>query len=146
MDGCEPYPIFVWDFLNLFNFAKPLRCQPWCFLITSFQFGLCCRKFVLCLLGQCPCLCAICYRWQHTGVAHLSLQADGKFAFEEITVFVICRPACHDSSLYLFVLVILLAVVLPQVHVAFIFYFYQHNVHVDCGLVFAMFIFRPICL
>ena len=35
---------------------------------TSFHFGLCGRKFVLCLLGQCPCLCTICHSWQHTGV------------------------------------------------------------------------------
>ena len=30
---------------------------------TSFHFGLCGRKFVLCLFGQCPGLCTI---WQHT--------------------------------------------------------------------------------
>ena len=40
---------------------------------TSFQFCLCGRKFVLCLFGQCPCLCTICHSWQHTGVVHLSL-------------------------------------------------------------------------
>ena len=27
---------------------------------TSFHFCLCGRKFVLCLFGQCPCLCTIC--------------------------------------------------------------------------------------
>ena len=47
---------------------------------TSFHFGLCGRKFVLCLFGQCPGLCTICHSWQHTGVVHLSLQADGKVA------------------------------------------------------------------
>ena len=53
---------------------------------------------------------------QHTVVIHLSLQADGKVAFEDIPVFGVCRPACHDSSLYLFVLVLFLeAVVLSQV-------------------------------
>ena len=26
---------------------------------TSFHFGLCCRKFVLCLFGQCPDPCSI---------------------------------------------------------------------------------------
>ena len=36
----------------------------------------------------------------------MSLQADGKVAFEDIPVFGVCRPACHDSSLYLFVLVL----------------------------------------
>ena len=44
---------------------------------TSFHFGLCGRKFVLCLFGQCPGLCTICHSWQHTGVVHLSFQADG---------------------------------------------------------------------
>ena len=66
---------------------------------TSFHFGLCGRKFVLCLFGQCPGLCTICHSWQHTGVVHLSLQADGKVAFEDIPVFGVCRPTCHDSSL-----------------------------------------------
>ena len=53
---------------------------------TSFHFGLCGRKFVLCLFGQSPGLCTICHSWQHTGVVHLSLQADGKVAFEDIPV------------------------------------------------------------
>ena len=74
-------------------------------------------------------------RWQHTGVVHLSLQADSKVAFEDVPVFGVCRPACHDSSLYLFVLVIFLeAVVLSQVHVA-LDIFYQHIVHVYWGVV-----------
>ena len=103
---------------------------------TSFHFGLCGRKFVLCLFGQCPGLCTICHSWQHTGVVHLSLQADGKVAFEDVPVFGVCRPACHDFSLYLFVLVIFLeAVVLSQVHVAFNI-FYQHIVHVYWGVVY----------
>ena len=38
---------------------------------------------------------------------HLSLQAVGKVVFEYIPFFYVCRLACHDSSLYLFVLVIL---------------------------------------
>ena len=33
---------------------------------TSFHFGLCGRKFVLCLFGQRPGLCTICHSWQHT--------------------------------------------------------------------------------
>ena len=65
---------------------------------TSSNCGLCGRKFVLCLFGQCPGFCTICHSWQHTGVVHLSLQADGKVAFEYIPVFGVCRPACHDSS------------------------------------------------
>ena len=101
----------------------------------------------------CACLfCTICHSWRHTGVVHLSLQADGKVAFGDIPVFGVCRPACHDSSLYLFVLVLFLeAVVLSQVHVAWDI-FYQHIVHVYRGvvfnhhLVFAMFILRPIRL
>ena len=115
---------------------------------TSFHFGMCDRKFVLCLFGQCPGLCTICHSWQHTKVVHLSLQADGKVAFEDIPVFGVCRPACHDSSLNLFVLVLFLqAVVLSKVHVA-LDIFYQQIVHVDRGdvtsttisFVFAMFI------
>ena len=54
---------------------------------TSFHFGMCGRKFVLCLFGQCPGLCTICHSWQNTGVVHLSLQADGKVAFEDVPVF-----------------------------------------------------------
>ena len=60
----------------------------------------------------------------------MSLQADGKAAFEDIPVFGICRTACHDSSLYLFALVIFLeAVMLSHVHVALAIC-YQHIVHV----------------
>ena len=60
---------------------------------TSFHFGLCGRKFVLCLFGQYPGLCTICHSWQHTGVVHMYLQADGKVAFEDIPVFGVCCPA-----------------------------------------------------
>ena len=31
--------------------------------------------------------CTICHRWLHTGIVHLSLQGDGKVAFEDIPVF-----------------------------------------------------------
>ena len=117
---------------------------------TSFHFGLCGRKFVLFLFGQCPVLCTIWHSWQHTGVVHLSLQADGKVACEDIPVFSICRPACHDSSLYLVVLVIFLeAVVLSPVHVA-LDISNQHIAHVyrvlptTITFVFAMLILRPI--
>ena len=105
---------------------------------TSFHFGLCGRKCVLCLFGQCPGLCtiSICHSWQHTGVVHLSLQSDGKVAFEDIPVVGVCRPASHDSSLYLFVLVLFLeAVVLSQVHLA-LNIFYQHIVYVYRGVVY----------
>ena len=30
-------------------------------LVRLFDFGLCCRKFVLCLFGECPRLCTIEY-------------------------------------------------------------------------------------
>ena len=36
----------------------------------------------------------------------MSLQADDKVAFEDIPVPDLHHPACHDSSLYLFALVI----------------------------------------
>ena len=89
----------------------------------------------------CACLigvqvCAPCHSWQHTGVVHLSLQVDGKVAFEDVPVFGVCRPACHDSSLYLFVLVLFLdAVALSEVCVAF-YIFYQHIVNVYYGVVY----------
>ena len=51
-------------------------------------------------------------------------------------MFGVCRPHCHDSSLYLFVLVLFLeAVVLSLVHVA-LDIFYQHIVHVYWGVVY----------
>ena len=66
----------------------------------------------------------------------MSLQTDGKVAFEDIPVFGICPPACHDSSLYIVVLFIFIeAVVLSQVHVA-LDMFYQHIVHVYRGVVY----------
>ena len=119
---------------------------------TSFHFGLCGRKFVLCLFGQCPRLCTICHSWQHTGVVRLSLQADGKVAFEDIPVFGVCRPACHDSSLYLFVLVLSLeAVELSQVHVACdisisTLFTFIGVLSTTITFVFVMFILRPIRL
>ena len=49
----------------------------------------------------------------------MSLQADDKVSFKDIPVFDVCRPDCHDSSLYPFILVIFInAVVLSQVHVS----------------------------
>ena len=61
---------------------------------TSFQFGLCGRKFVMCLFGQYPGLCTICDSCQRTGSVHMSLQADGKVAFENIPASVVCSPDC----------------------------------------------------
>ena len=88
------------------------------------------------LMNTGPGLCTICHSWQHTGGVHLSLQAGGKVAFEDIPVFGVCRPACDDSSLYLFDVVLFLEdVVLSQVHVA-LDIFYQHIVHVSRGVVY----------
>ena len=62
---------------------------------------------------------------------NLSLQAEGKVAFGENPVFCACRPACHDSYLYRFVLgPFLETVALFQVYVYFNI-FCQHIVHVD---------------
>ena len=45
----------------------------------------------------------------------MSLQPDGNVDFEEIPVFGVCRQAGHDSSVYLFVLVLFVkAVVFPR--------------------------------
>ena len=67
---------------------------------TAFHCGLCGRKFVLLLFGQFPRLGNICHSWQHIGVVwglHQSLHGDGNAAFEETSVFVVCRPTCYDS-------------------------------------------------
>ena len=64
---------------------------------TFFHFGLGGREFVLCLFGQCPGLCTICHSWQHTGVVHLSLQADGKVAFEDIRC--LAYAALHATTI-----------------------------------------------
>ena len=37
--------------------------------------------------------------------------ADDKFDFEQISNFGVCRTVCHDSSLYIFVLVIIIEVI-----------------------------------
>ena len=97
----------------------------------------CAAASLLCAcLVSFPGLCILCHSWQHTGVVHLSLQSDGKVAFEDVPVCGVCRPACHDSSLYLFVLVIFLkAVLLPQVHIV-LDICYQHIVHVYWGVVY----------
>ena len=75
---------------------------------TSFHFGLCGRKFVLCLCLSVSKFLHLYHSWQQTSVKHLSLQAEGKVTFEDIPVFGVCGPACHDSSLHLFVLVLFL--------------------------------------
>ena len=104
------------------------------------------------LMNTGPGLYTICHSRQHSRVVHLSLQADGKVAFEDIPVFGVCRPACHDSALYLFVLFIFLeAVVLSQVHVALDFsistlFTFIGVLSKTTTVVFAMFILRRIRL
>ena len=98
---------------------------------TSLHVGMCGRKVVLWLFVQCTSLCTTCHSWQHTSVVHTSLQTDGKVAFVDIPVFGMCRPSCHDYSLYIFVLVRFNeAVVLSQVHVP-LDISYQHIVHLN---------------
>ena len=92
--------------------------------------------FCACLVSVQPGLCTICHSWHYTGVVHVSLQVDGKVAIEYIPVFCVCRPACHDSSLYLFALVLFLdAVALSQVCIG-VNIFYQHIVNVYWGVVY----------
>ena len=67
--------------------------------------------------------------------------SSGKFDFEDIPVFGLCRPVCHDYSLYIFVLVLFVlvlfldAVVVYQVHVALDLSYLQ-IVHVYWGSVY----------
>ena len=65
-----------------------------------------------------------------------SLQADCNGAFEEITEFGVCRLACHDYLLCLFVLVTFLEdAVLSQLSVAFDI-FHQHIGNVYWGILY----------
>ena len=87
---------------------------------------------IIYLLGLCPGICTIWHCWQLEGVVglHLCLQVGDKVAFEEIQLFCVCRLACQDPSLYLFVLVIFLnkALVLPHtgIHITFNFFYAGH--------------------
>ena len=72
----------------------------------------------------------------HFGCAAARLFCAGKVAIEDIPVFGVCRPACHDTSLYLFALVLFLeAVALSQVCIG-VNIFYQHIVNVYWGVVY----------
>ena len=82
----------------------------------------------------------------------LTMLVKVKVAFEDIPVFRVRRPACHDSSMYIFVLVLFIEdVAMFQVYVV-LNIFYQHIVKVywvlstTITLVFAMFILRLIRL
>ena len=49
----------------------------------------------------------------------MCLRADGNVAFEDTSYnFGVCRPACHDSSLYIFVLVTFCEAVVLFVYVS----------------------------
>ena len=101
---------------------------------NSFHFGLCGRKFCACLVSVQVCI--ICHSWQHTGVVHMSLQADGKVAFEDISLCLTyaAQPAMilHCISLSWF---FSSRLVLSQVHVSFNI-FCQHIVHVQLAVVY----------
>ena len=71
---------------------------------------------------------------QHPVVVQLCLQADGNVAFEEIFRCLAC--AAHDSSLYLFVLVLFLEAVKLLLFQITINIFYQNIVHVYWGVVY----------
>ena len=88
--------------ISLVVFSKVVTCEVH---LSSLRRLICPAHDHLIFL--CACLvsvhgCIKCHSWQHTGVVHLSLQADGKVAFEDIQVFGICCPACHDSSLQVY--------------------------------------------
>ena len=65
----------------------------------------CAAESVFCACVSCVVsaqgLCTINHSWQHTGCVHLDFQAGGNVDFEDTPLFGVCRPACHDSLLYL---------------------------------------------
>ena len=110
---------------------------------TSLHVGLCGRKFVLCLFGQCPCICTIIVIAGSTQELYRPTCLFGQIArllFKYIRVFGVCRPACHDSS------------VLFQVHVSVnscaisTLFTCIGVLSSTITFVFAMFILRHICL
>ena len=97
------------------------------------------------------------HSWHHTGVAYLSHQAYGKVVFEEIPVIGVglIPPTLpwHDSSLYLFVLVLFLEVVVLSKYTYSLQHFLSAHgsrllgvLSTTITFVLAMFILRPICL
>ena len=101
----------MWDFLSLYVILS---------IHTSFHF--------------CRCGRTMSYLTAHL---QMSLRAYGKDAFEDTPVFGVRRPACHDSSFYLLVLVLFPdTAVLPQL----LSHFYQHIVHVDLGVVYSQYL------
>ena len=45
------------------------------------------RMDIVCLVGDCLCMCTMCHSWQHAWVVHMFRRADSKYYFEEIPVF-----------------------------------------------------------
>ena len=84
---CSHSVDYIYDFCPLPDPDVSLSILVFDVEHSSLHFGLCGRKFVMCLFGESPGLRTICHSWQHTGVAHLSLQVDGKVAFEDIPAF-----------------------------------------------------------
>ena len=85
----------------------------------------------------CACLvsvqvCIICHSWQHTGVVHMSLQADGKVAFEDISL---CLAYAAQPAVILHCISLSWFFSSRLVHVPFNI-FYQHIVHVQLTVVY----------
>ena len=74
-------------------------------IILSILFCAAASLFCACLVSV---QVSVPYAIVRLHAVHLTLQADSTVAFENIPGFGLCRPACRDSSLYLFVLVIFL--------------------------------------
>ena len=55
-------------------------------------------SILVCAAASVFCACLISVQVSAPYVVHLSLQADGNVAFEDIPVFSVCRPDCHDYS------------------------------------------------
>ena len=111
---------------------------------TSFHVRLCGRKFV-----QVYAPYVIAGSTQESPRRSCTSFSSGRWqgCFEDNPVFGTCRPACHDSSLYLFVQVNFLeAVVVSQVYVASALSISTLFTFVAIIFVFAMFIVRPIRL
>ena len=91
-------------------------------------------------VGLSVVVCDIEHTYFHIGMCLVSVHVSAPHVIANAHMICIPvssgKPACHDSSLYLFVVVLFLeAVVLSQVHVA-LNIFYQQIVHVYRGVVY----------
>ena len=80
------------------------------YIMLSILLSILVRATAGCLFRACFMsgqVSSLCQSWQHPGVVHICLQADGNVAFEDTSNpgIGVCRPVCHDSSLYILVLV-----------------------------------------